>query len=208
VARPSLECQFVAKPRSKPKPPAEPDPPADATGTTVAQLASDVAELRRQVAGLKQYLEAVLPLLRPVPVIVPLRDVLSDELRLALAPLPAEPKELDVPPWRHLVRRRDTWRHSLSFRGRRLTVGSFVAFAKASGWGPAEAARQYDLTVEAAEEAFTYAEQNERLLALETAYENECVGYGGGAPCSACLWMSASRRTPCALCSRPLGTPW
>jgi uncharacterized protein (DUF433 family) len=87
-------------------------------------------------------------------------------------PPQAEP-EYPVPGWRHLVYRPHPRRHQLSVRGRNLTVRQLVGSIKANTLNPQEAAENYDLPVEAIEEALRYAEENRELLELEARQERQ-----------------------------------
>jgi uncharacterized protein (DUF433 family) len=71
--------------------------------------------------------------------------------------------------WRWLVARDHPWRRQLWIKGRKIAAGDLARTIQTESWSPEEAARQYDLDVEAVLEALRYAEQEAQLIAAEEA---------------------------------------
>jgi uncharacterized protein (DUF433 family) len=86
--------------------------------------------------------------------------------------LPDDEREAPIPGWDHLVNRKHPWRRQPYMKDRNMTVRQLVGTIKANRWSDEEAARQVDLPVEAVREALRFAEENQELLAFETAFEN------------------------------------
>jgi uncharacterized protein (DUF433 family) len=94
---------------------------------------------------------------------------------------PGEERETPIQGWDHLVHRKHPWRRQPYLKDRSMTVRQLVGTIKANRWSEEEAAGQVDLPVEAIREALRFAEENQELLAFETAFENwllECKGVG------------------------------
>jgi uncharacterized protein (DUF433 family) len=85
---------------------------------------------------------------------------------------PGDEREMPIPGWDHLVHRTHPWRRQPYLKDRNLTVRQLVGTIKANRWSDDEAARQVDLPVEAIREALRFADENQELLAFETAFEN------------------------------------
>jgi hypothetical protein len=129
-----------------------------------ADLAQEVAALRDRVRELRAALETVL----------------AYAMKLSGPTVPPnghehDLKEVPVEPWKHLVWRKHPWRKQLSLKGRKITARQFVGAARAHEWDEQEAAKQFDLPVEAAREAFAYAADNAELLEAEVLYERMLV---------------------------------
>lgn len=73
--------------------------------------------------------------------------------------------------YEHLEWRPHHWRKQLSLKGRKMTVGQFVYAMRAADWDVAEAARQYDLPLAAAQEAVAYYRRHRGLVDGEAAEE-------------------------------------
>lgn len=71
--------------------------------------------------------------------------------------------------WKWLVARDHPWRRQLWIKGRKITAGDLVRTMQVEGWSPEEAARQFELEVEAVLEAQRYADQEADLIAAEQA---------------------------------------
>jgi uncharacterized protein (DUF433 family) len=71
----------------------------------------------------------------------------------------------DVPTW--LVARPHPWRTQLWIKGRRLTAGDLARTAEVEGWTPEQAAKEFDLPVEAILEANRYLAENRQLVLAE-----------------------------------------
>lgn len=84
------------------------------------------------------------------------------------------------PTWTWLVERDHPWRRQLWIKGRRMTAGDLARTVEIEGWPVERAADEYDLPVEAVEEAQRYlaanrdlvvAEEQENRLAAESSTE-------------------------------------
>jgi uncharacterized protein (DUF433 family) len=84
---------------------------------------------------------------------------------------PESPLETPVEPWKHLVIRRHPWRKQLYVKGRNMTVRQLVGGVKANKLTEEQAAKSYELPVEAIREALTYFEANPEVIALDHATE-------------------------------------
>ncbi len=73
--------------------------------------------------------------------------------------------------YEHLEWRPHRWRKQLSLKGRKMTVGQFVYAMRAADWDVAEGARQYGLTLAAAQEAVAYYRRHRDLVDGEAAEE-------------------------------------
>lgn len=76
--------------------------------------------------------------------------------------------------WTWLVRRDHPWRRQLWLKGRNLTAGDLARTASVEGWTAEEAARQFELPIDAVIEAVRYAETASDLIEAEAA-ENRIV---------------------------------
>ena len=73
--------------------------------------------------------------------------------------------------YRWLVSTPHRWRRQLSIKGRRLTAGQLVYWMEANGDAIDEAAKNWDLPVEAVTEAVDYVARNRDLIEAEFAEE-------------------------------------
>lgn len=82
--------------------------------------------------------------------------------------------------WTWLVARPHAWRRQLWIKGRRLTAGDLARTLEIEGWDAERGAEEFELPVEAIEEAQRYleakrdlvlAEERENRLAVESAVE-------------------------------------
>lgn len=73
--------------------------------------------------------------------------------------------------WRYLVERRHPWRRQLSLKGRNMTAGQLVATMKANAMTAEQAAADFDLPLDAIQEAARYCEEQKDLIALEALEE-------------------------------------
>lgn len=80
-----------------------------------------------------------------------------------------DPRLASEPTW--LVERRHPWRRQPWIKGRRLVAGDLARTVEIEGWTPEEAARQYDLPVDAVLEAQRYLADH-RALVLAEEQEN------------------------------------
>lgn len=76
--------------------------------------------------------------------------------------------------WTWLVARDHSWRRQLWIKGRNIAAGDLAHTAAIEGWTAEDAAREFDLPVEAVLEAQRYAEVARDLIAAEEA-ENRIV---------------------------------
>jgi len=76
--------------------------------------------------------------------------------------------------WTWLVRRDHSWRRQLWIKGRNIAAGDLARTAAIEGWTAEEAAREFDLPVDAVLEAQRYTEVARDLIAAEEA-ENRIV---------------------------------
>lgn len=83
----------------------------------------------------------------------------------------AREAELAVGPWRYLVQRRHPWRRQLCIKGRNMTVAQLTGAMRANSLTAEQTADDYDLPLEAVQEAIHYAEQHAELLELEANEE-------------------------------------
>lgn len=82
--------------------------------------------------------------------------------------------ELETPDagaWRFLTEREHPWQRQMSIKGRRLLASTVWRDRIANGQTFAEAAAEWDLPVEAVEEAVRWCEANRALIALEVQEE-------------------------------------
>jgi len=71
--------------------------------------------------------------------------------------------------WTWLVSREHPWRRQLWIKGRSIAAGDLARTVGIEGWTPEEAAREFDLPVDAILEAQRYAEVHRDLIAAEEA---------------------------------------
>lgn len=74
-------------------------------------------------------------------------------------------------PWKHLERRPHRWRRQLYMKGRNMTARQLAGRVLANEWTPEAGARDYNLPVEAVQEALEYTRQEQALLEYEAMYE-------------------------------------
>jgi uncharacterized protein (DUF433 family) len=94
---------------------------------------------------------------------------------VASADLPASFEEAVVPEleealsnqWTWLVAREHPWRRQLWIKGRRLTAGDLARTAEIEGWDAERVAHEFDLPVEAVDEAQRYLAANRDLVLAE-----------------------------------------
>ena len=81
--------------------------------------------------------------------------------------------ELECPSggWRYLVEREHGWQRQMSIKGRRLLAATVWRDMQANGQSPDEAADEWDIPVEAVEEAVRWSEANRALLEMEACEE-------------------------------------
>lgn len=80
-------------------------------------------------------------------------------------------EERALPEWRFLVERSHPWRRQLSLKGRNMRASQLVATMKANAMTAEQAAVDFELPLEAVEEAIRYCEEQKDLIAQETAEE-------------------------------------
>lgn len=73
--------------------------------------------------------------------------------------------------WKYLVERPHPWRRQLCVKGRNMTAAQLVSSMKANGLSAAAAAEDFELPVEAMDEAVRYCDAERELLALEADEE-------------------------------------
>lgn len=91
--------------------------------------------------------------------------------------------ELEAPDagaWRYLIEREHPWQRQMSIKGRRLLASTLWRDLIANGQTLAEAAAEWDLPVEAVEEAVRWCEANRALIALEAQEERLRIEAAGG----------------------------
>ena len=104
-----------------------------------------------------------------------LPDELEHKLEDALSRIAqlenAQAAERRVAQWQYLVERSHPWRRQLSIKGRNMTAAQLVGAMKTNGMSSAAAAEDYDLPIEAIEEAVRYCDTEAELLTLEADEE-------------------------------------
>ena len=75
--------------------------------------------------------------------------------------------------YRYLVAREHPWRRQPYLRGRNLTVGQLVYNMRADHLSPDEAARRYDLPLEAIQETVAYYQDHRELIESEAEAEKQ-----------------------------------
>jgi hypothetical protein len=78
-----------------------------------------------------------------------------------------------APEWQWLVERTHPWRRQLWVKGRKLQASAVWLDALANGLNVAEAAADWDLPLQAAEEVFAYCEVNQALIQAEADEERQ-----------------------------------
>lgn len=91
--------------------------------------------------------------------------------RYTEAVLPGVEEALANGRWTWLVERPHPWRRQLWVKGRRMRAAQLVGHMNANGWNAEEAARQFDLPVDAMFEAQRYVEASAELVDAETLEE-------------------------------------
>ncbi len=156
---------------------------------TVADTSDVVLDLKRKLVEISEALDVAMAALAKTPILIAFpgnevglgtprdseRVVLGYSYPLERLWLYSDEEMVRLPPFRHLVFRRHPWRRQASLKDRNMTVRQLVGAIKANKWGEEEAADNYDLPVEAIREAFWFADNNQELLAFETAYENQLL---------------------------------
>ena len=69
--------------------------------------------------------------------------------------------------WRYLVARQHPWQRQMAFKGRRLLASTVWRDVVANGQSLEQAAEEWDLPVEAVDEAVRWCEANRALLEME-----------------------------------------
>jgi uncharacterized protein (DUF433 family) len=85
------------------------------------------------------------------------------------------PKEMPLPPWKHLVQRIYSWRKQPYIQGRNLTVRQLVGTIKANHLTPEEAAEDQDLPIDAIREALEFAEKYPHLSQSDAEFEKHLL---------------------------------
>ncbi len=94
---------------------------------------------------------------------------LSSAIRLAIPQLEARANEQ----WRWLIERPHPWRRQLWVKGRKLLASAVWLDALTNGMGPRQAAENWNLPLDAAEEIFAYCEFNQALIEAEANEERQ-----------------------------------
>ena len=94
---------------------------------------------------------------------------LSSAIRLAIPQLEARTNEQ----WRWLIERPHPWRRQLWVKGRKLLASAVWLDALTNGMGPRQAAENWNLPLDAAEEIFAYCEFNQALIEAEANEERQ-----------------------------------
>jgi uncharacterized protein (DUF433 family) len=90
-------------------------------------------------------------------------------------------REQSAPPWKYLVARPHPWRRQLSIKGRNMTVGQLLMAIRANQWTAEAASANYDLPLQAIQEALKYAEDERQLIDMEACEERRRVKERGHA---------------------------
>ena len=80
-------------------------------------------------------------------------------------------ERVGIPAWKYLVERPGSWKRQLFFKGRKLTAAQVWLEMQTNQMTPQEAAENWDLPLEAVEEAVRYCETNRDLIGMEAAEE-------------------------------------
>jgi uncharacterized protein (DUF433 family) len=83
----------------------------------------------------------------------------------------AQVEERNVVEWMYLVSRQHSWRRQLCVKGRNMTVGQLVTAMRANGLTTEETADDYNLPIEAVQEAIRYADEYHELISIEATEE-------------------------------------
>lgn len=83
----------------------------------------------------------------------------------------AQSEERHVSQWRYLVERPHAWRRQLCVKGRNMTAAQLISAMNANGLNAAAAANDFELPIEAINEAVRYCGAEVELLALEANEE-------------------------------------
>lgn len=83
----------------------------------------------------------------------------------------AQTEERVRSPWCYLVERPHPWRRQLSLKGRNMTAGQPIATMRANALTAEQAAADFELPLEAVQEAVRYCDEQKDLIALETLEE-------------------------------------
>ncbi len=83
-----------------------------------------------------------------------------------------------VPVWRYLVQRDHPWQRQVAVKGRRLLASTLWYDMQTNHQTTARAAEEWDLPVEAVEEAVRWCEANRELLAMESREEMRRLSSG------------------------------
>ena len=77
--------------------------------------------------------------------------------------------------WQYLEQRSQSWRQQLYFKGKKLTAFAVWSDMIVNGETPQEAAENWDLPLEAVQEAITYCETHQELLKQEAEIERHSL---------------------------------
>lgn len=77
--------------------------------------------------------------------------------------------------YKYLVARSHPWRKQLYIKGRNMTVGQLVYSLRANNLSPEEAAKDFDLSLAAIEEALHYYAHNRELIEMESLAEKRTL---------------------------------
>ncbi len=136
-----------------------------------------LANLRAQLAA-SSTKEAVL---RAAQLTSLLLDEVQQGNRLFVGKSPTTAVRLAIPElegrargqWRWLVERPHPWRRQLWVKGRKLLAAAVWLDALTNDMSPREAAKNWDLPLEACEEIFAYCEANRTLIEAEANEERQ-----------------------------------
>jgi uncharacterized protein (DUF433 family) len=81
--------------------------------------------------------------------------------------------------YKYLEARPHRWRKQLWIKGRNMTVWHLIGAMRAGRYTPEQAAENYDLPLEAIEEAIEYYEQNQALIEAEVEEEGRRLREAG-----------------------------
>jgi uncharacterized protein (DUF433 family) len=84
--------------------------------------------------------------------------------------------------YKYLEARPHRWRRQLWIRGRHITVWQLIGAMRAGGYTKEQAAENYDLPVEAVEEAMAYYNENRGLIEAEVEEEGRRLREAGLLP--------------------------
>lgn len=89
--------------------------------------------------------------------------------------LPGVDEVLGSDRWSWLIERPHPWRRQLWVKGRRIRAAEVAGDIAANAWTPEEAARQFDLPLDAVLEAQRYVAANGELIGAETVEERRIL---------------------------------